>query len=463
VTVTQGSALYIGIKGKLINGTPQPASLAILGQLPPGTTASFPDLQTASNYVQGHYVVWGINFSTALKFQTSAATPPGDYTIHVVANAGSIKEITTNTGGIREQISWTIHVAGPYHASTPAPLNLSAPIPDLARWKTQMSLGTQFAQPAEIARVMTWEGGVWYYDGARVFFQIGDYTKDPSYYRLAANVLAMYRDQYVLPSHGKVGGWRVFTQGLVMDWQRNHDPRSREAVLELAANSPYASSLAPIEYLISYERSRETAYAIDAYLDAELVGAPPNPRLPKYVDIALGHIDQWFGGHQTVDVRPFMVGLTSEALIRWYDKTHDPRVLPALKLAADWMWKNAWMPGAQAFYYQNIPGSDTPASAVGLKAPDLNLLIAPLYAWVYQQTGDVHYRDWGDQVFAGGVEHAWLGQGKQFNQNYRWAFDYVQWRQAGPSTSIPQAGHGMRTLIELPGGVTKWEWIALPN
>ena len=28
----------------------------------------------------------------------------------------------------------------------------------------------------------------------------------------------------------------------------------------------------------------------------------------------------------------------------------------------------------------------------------------------------------------GGVEGAWLDQGKQFSQNYRWSFDFVKWR-----------------------------------
>jgi hypothetical protein len=61
-------------------------------------------------------------------------------------------------------------------------------------------------------------------------------------------------------------------------------------------------------------------------------------------------------------------------------------------------------------------------------APDLNLLIAPAYAWLYSRTGDTTYRDRGDQIFAGGVKGAWLDGSKVFNQNYMWSFDYVKWR-----------------------------------
>ena len=65
-------------------------------------------------------------------------------------------------------------------------------------------------------------------------------------------------------------------------------------------------------------------------------------------------------------------------------------------------------------------------------APDLNLIIAPAYAWMYYMTGDTKYRDWGDQIFAGGVTNAqnWLYLGKQFDQNYWWSPAYVTWRKA---------------------------------
>ncbi len=67
-------------------------------------------------------------------------------------------------------------------------------------------------------------------------------------------------------------------------------------------------------------------------------------------------------------------------------------------------------------------------------APDLNLLIAPMYGWLYAQTGASRFRDRGDAIFVGGVGMASLKQNKPFNQNYRSSFDYVEWRRTG-STS----------------------------
>src|SRR4030095_12873461 len=127
-------------------------------------------------------------------------------------------------------------------------------------------------------------------------------------------------------------------------------------------------------------------------------------------------------------VQPFMVGLTMHALIRYWDATHDPRVQPALQKALDWLWARAWVAKDRAFWYDNWAADGNQAFPQKKGAPDLNLLIAPAFAWMYQQTRDVTYRDRGDQVFAGGVTGAWLDGGKQFNQNYMWSFDYVKWR-----------------------------------
>jgi hypothetical protein len=110
-------------------------------------------------------------------------------------------------------------------------------------------------------------------------------------------------------------------------------------------------------------------------------------------------------------------------VIQYHEATGDPRVLPALKVGADWIWQHTWVAADSAFVYEFVPGKPLAAGA-----PDLNLLIAPVYGWVYAQTGDPLYITRGDQVFAGGVQGAWLDQGKQFNQSYRWSMDYLKWR-----------------------------------
>ena len=90
----------------------------------------------------------------------------------------------------------------------------------------------------------------------------------------------------------------------------------------------------------------------------------------------------------------------------------------------DWLWANAWVPLAEAFWENR----NDPA----VVAPDLNLLIAPAYAWLYRQTGDTAYRERGDQIFEGGVKYGFIGSGKHFNQHYRWSVEYIKWRDQPP-------------------------------
>jgi hypothetical protein len=263
-----------------------------------------------------------------------------------------------------------------------------------------------------------------YYDAAWVFYQIGDYLGDPSWNDCAEAAEATYRDRYVLPNNGAIPGYWNFSRGLAEDFLRTGDERSRKAVVLLARNGAFARDSTRLEETVSSEMSRETAYAISAYLNAEEVGEPSRTRLTLLVDHALGHLDQWFQSGTAPYIRPFMVALTAQALIQYSERYEDERILPALVHAADVLWEKMWIPGVGAFMYTDrvvVSGGREPS-------PDLNLLIAPLYGWLYRKTGEDRFLERGDEIFAGGVRGAYLSNPKQFNQSYRWSFRYVEWR-----------------------------------
>lgn len=263
-----------------------------------------------------------------------------------------------------------------------------------------------------------------YYDSSLVFFKIADYTNDPAWLSCAEAAERVYRDSYVMPSVGAVPGYWNFSHGLVQDYLRTGDDRSKRAAVMLSQNAAYAGDQTPLEWTRSADYSREVAYAIMSYLNAEDCGEARRARLTALVDQAFDHLDQWFVRQNAPYVRPFMVALTSQALITYHERTGDSRVLPALTRAADRLWDNTWLPHENAFMY-----TDREHSSGGREpAPDLNLLIAPLYGWLYHQTGEPRFAERGDQIFAGGVRDAFLDHGKQFNQSYRWSFEYVQWR-----------------------------------
>lgn len=305
------------------------------------------------------------------------------------------------------------------------------PVPELERWeKNMIHWGRKHA--AFIAN----DGGrldplltATYYDAMRVYYQIADYTKDDTWLQAVGHARTIYRDRYVLANKGDIPGFWVFTHGLALDWQRRKDRKSRTAVVLLASQSAYARDSIPASRTAHADHSREVAYVIDAMVKAEEVGERPRHRLDTLIEQALGHYDQWFVAKSAPYVRPFMAALTAEALILCYEKHAREEILKAIEVGMEWLWKNMWDADAAAFQY-----TDRDTSTGGTeRSPDLNLLIAPVYAWLYYRTAKTKHRDRADRIFAGGVRKAYLATPKQFDQNYRWSFDYLKWRAAPAS------------------------------
>jgi hypothetical protein len=299
--------------------------------------------------------------------------------------------------------------------------------PELRRWETQMTtLGRKHCTTLLAGREdFDHRLAGTYYDAEWVYQQIGDYTGDPYWARCAEAAEKIYRDEYVFKNEGRVPGYWNFTHGLTEDYIRTKDERSKRGVGLLARSAAFAADTTPLTETQSSQMSREVAYAIMAYLNAERVGEPRRTRLPLLVSQALGHIQQWFVTKNAPQLKTFMVGLTAHALISYYEKTKDARILPALRTALDGLWAQMWDQQHQAFRYANTSEDKSELDP----AADLNLLVAPAYEWLYRKTGDRTLRDRGDAIFAGGVRQAYLQNPKQFNQNYRWSFAYVKLRR----------------------------------
>lgn len=132
-----------------------------------------------------------------------------------------------------------------------------------------------------------------------------------------------------------------------------------------------------------------------------------------------------------------MTGLMAHALIKYYtDVSADSDIIPALREAADYM--AAHMVVTTPVYTMKYTDDPTSGGQGQAPSPDLNNLIAPMYWWLYWKTGVFSYLSVGDNLFAGGAtgnqdgtHGAYLGGGKQFDQNYRLAFLGLQWRAAG--------------------------------
>jgi len=408
--VVQGHFMYVLVQGQVLTGTSDMLGNYVVPTIsgaPTGTTIEYVNLIRFCCTK----TLWTVDSNNPVKISTSSTTKLGTYPLTITY---------TTAGGLRRSTIYTIFVdptptlnqrqGRPY---PPAPL-----LTGLNQWTTdRVTFGWMHCTPNE---ALLWEGYAWYYDGERVYYQIADATGDPSWNACALSEQNIYRP-LVLNNNGWISGYEVFARGLAMNYRRTGDPLSRQAVAELGQLGAY-SSFPNAAWMIDWSVSRELAYGVEAGLEDQSLGGAPTPYFQDQVEMLFGDFDQWFVSKTASYVQPFMVALAAEALIQYWSVSHDPRVVPTLQLAADQLWRRSWNGSCACFLYYNGDGTT-------YQSQDLNLLIVPLYGWIYQQTGDGVYRDMGDQIFNSGVKGAWLYGGKQFSQNYRWSAKYVEWRK----------------------------------
>src|SRR5262249_31614988 len=132
------------------------------------------------------------------------------------------------------------------------------------------------ANPTEVFNFST-ESQVWYYDGARVYFQIADYSGNAAWRNCGHNIASQYAD-YVIRNNAGIPGWRVFPLGLAMAAGLYPNETKYKQAVDLLVSMGYtAIGGYPGDFLI-----RETAYAVDAYTTAESVlHEPRNPHLQR--------------------------------------------------------------------------------------------------------------------------------------------------------------------------------------
>jgi hypothetical protein len=291
-----------------------------------------------------------------------------------------------------------------------------------------------YTEPGFLNQLGIAETNTWYYDGARALYDLADYFQEESFLALGHNVATFYRDKIVLPNQGAIPGRRNFTEGLRRHFHKTGDLQSKNAVDLLSTRAAYASPTAGLSYLIPYDVQREVAFALMAALDREMVGLSPHPRKEVYRDLLLGYLQNQVRTKIYPYLQPFMMALAGEALIR-YDAVFpgDARILWALIDFAEFLTSGpAWCPLNQSWFYESFKEGTTPPDPLLYPvkgAPDLNLLIAPVLGWIYQKTQEPAYLRRAREAFIGGVNGAWLGEGKQAKQwvqNYRWSTRLVQ-------------------------------------
>jgi hypothetical protein len=268
-----------------------------------------------------------------------------------------------------------------------------------------------------------------YYDAALIYRNLGKTFPTHDYLCVRDEAIKIYRDGYVLaqPQPGKVAGIEVFPDGLYWHYKDTGDERSKQAVILMADNAAFSSQFEIDNWLAPLNSSREAAYALRCKLFSRELGGTP-VGIESLKNICLGHLKQWrdiLDGTNPAptmeplqDVRCFMVGLTCQALIEYASRTFAPDIKAAIVQTLNLMWDKMALPDLKTMQYTDrvIPGVGDLSPS-----PDVNMLIAPAYAWIGQV-------ERADLLFEGGLG-AYLTGDKQFNQALRWTWEYFAWRK----------------------------------
>lgn len=381
-----------------------------------------------SKKLPGHYLSYGGNVSFKFRIHASEAAPLGKATLRFTLRVDG--EATPKTSDFPIEVRAFQPVAEAKWTSAGAPPQ-PLPIPGIEKWEATMkTLAAKWCTPGLPVPAMLFgvETQVWYYDGANVYFQVADYTKDSRWKDCATGLAKQYHG-YVLKSGGAIPAWRAFAHGMRRaDKEASHPDYDYAAALAaLAENGRWKIQISVVTTEI-----RETAYYLMTAVEYERKTGIRLEAVQRNAELLMGMFDQLFVSNKNASHQIWMDGLAARALIEYHSLTNDPKALYFVKLAADWIWANGRVAGS--------PGLMTNAEPVGPNcdwgcqnaSADLVQLVAPLYAWCWWKTGDPVYRSRGDELFAQAAAANISYSGKVFSQNYTWSFEYVRWRNLIP-------------------------------
>jgi len=262
-----------------------------------------------------------------------------------------------------------------------------------------------------------------YYDATWVYYKIADYTGDTGWLDVADAANEIY-GRYITANAGGIPGFWKFPFGLGEKYTRDSNIADK-TLIDLIANNGYSASSTDLSYLRGTDRSRETAYAIDTLIVQEQMGGGAHRSyLETLVTLAINHIYTWYNDEAEI-CPPFMVALTCHSLIAYEDYFPAEFVTDIVQKAADMIWDRqaVTVTGDYTFQYANVINEEYHMDP----AFDLNLLIVPIYGYLYRENGNETNLRRGNLLFNAGVERGYLGGSKQFNQAYKLSFDYLEW------------------------------------
>lgn len=221
-----------------------------------------------------------------------------------------------------------------------------------------------------------------HYDVIRELYQARDYVEAHGgatgpWDVLLAEAIPKNREGRLWAFGGETKGHFTWNRGMLYNWERTGNPVSQACALAIARYSVATRDFLyqdPNPFPIMWPGSREYAFALLARLGGIDAGYPLTAHLHEMAHRNLICIDQWTWGEASSShpgprpfylfVQSFMVGLSLEALITYWDRYRDdpdcqPNIPAKIKAAIDWLWDNTWLPADGAWEYADIDGPTT--------------------------------------------------------------------------------------------------------
>ncbi len=282
-----------------------------------------------------------------------------------------------------------------------------------------------------------------YYDITHVLYQLYVRSGDIEFLKAARKEALKYRNEIIQggPERGRHNTYRqsryVYVEGMADDYLLMGDSTSLQVASYMAE---YLKKAFPLEKYFYQKNSsrfwteREAAFpflGIAVYY--ELAGNQEDleytnkimqnlyrtqkewPQKGGFIHNLYAHDPEEGARKDEYGGSPFMTGLVLEAIVKYHQITKSEIAKDSIFMALDWLIKDCLAPDERSFIYLTCDNSR------GRGHPDLNLLIAHAFGYGYKISGYTRkeYLELGKKVFEEGVNKAYLGDRKHFNQNYR--------------------------------------------
>jgi hypothetical protein len=203
-----------------------------------------------------------------------------------------------------------------------------------------------------------------YYDCAKFLFEFSETWQygDTNTNNIGINMqkcVDIMQTNYTHP-RGSLEGYTRFPHGLAYLYHNTGEKKYKDALQALAERSNWAVNNRDHEY-IGY--SRDVAYSVGIYIAAVKAGINTEENMAKLdfrINQILSHLEQWHTGRfKTIGKftinkngtqypmdtlkQPYMVGITMNTLIEYYERIEkDPRIPTLIKASIDDLWEQHW-------------------------------------------------------------------------------------------------------------------------